>query len=244
MENTGRDRRIFLKGVVAGGTAAAATAIPGTAAAQAAPAGPAPAAPAAAAAPEVAGYVYLTPDEAIFIEAVVDHMIPADPFTPKGTDLGIHTYIDRALASGWGKGERLYRQGPWKRGSGNQGYQLSFTPAELYRTAIPLVSAACVKQCGKTFDKATVEQRETFLLALQDGKVTLDGGVPGRTFFNMLYQNVMEGMFSDPIYGGNKDKAGWKLVGFGGVVAVHQQNVVNYRGKKFPINPLGIADMS
>ncbi len=242
MEHQGRDRRIFLKGVVASGTAAAATTLPQAGMAQSA-AGTAPAA--AAAAPDVpAGYVYLTPDEALFIEAVVDHMIPADQFTPKGTDLGIHTYIDRALASGWGKGERLYRQGPWKRGTGNQGYQLSLTPAELYRTAIPRVDAECVKQYGKGFDKVTAEQREAFLVALQGSKVTLADGVPGRTFFDMLYQNVMEGMFGDPIYGGNKDKAGWKLIGFGGVVAVHQQNVEKYRGKQFPINPLGIADMS
>ncbi|MES2183396.1 MAG: gluconate 2-dehydrogenase subunit 3 family protein [Pseudomonadota bacterium] len=241
MENEGRDRRIFLKGVVAGGTVAVGSVVPQAAQAQAQPAAPAAA---AAAADLPAGYTFLSPDEGAFIEAVVDHMIPADPFTPKGTDLGVHIYIDRALSSGWGKGERLYRQGPWKLGTGNQGYQLSLTPSELYRAAIPAVNAQCVKQYGKTFDKVTAEQREAFLVALQGGKVVLENGPPARTFFNMLYQNVMEGMFSDPIYGGNKDKAGWKLVGFGGVVAVHQQNVEKYRGKQFPINPLGIADMS
>ena len=49
---------------------------------------------------------------------------------------------------------------------------------------------------------------------------------------------------ADPLYGGNRDKAGWKMIGFGGVVAVHQQNVEKYRGRKFPVDPLGIADMS
>ena len=65
-----------------------------------------------------------------------------------------------------------------------------------------------------------------------------------RTFWGMVYQTVMEGMFSDPIYGGNRNKAGWKLIGFPGVVAVHRENVEKYRGKKYTAEILGIADLS
>jgi len=55
----------------------------------------------------------------------------------------------------------------------------------------------------------------------------------------------MQGMFSDPIYGGNRNKAGWKLIGFPGAIAVHRDNVEKYKDKKFPAgSPLGIADMS
>ena len=43
-------------------------------------------------------------------------MVPADELSPKGTDLGVNIYIDRALAGAWGKGDRLYMQGPWKLG--------------------------------------------------------------------------------------------------------------------------------
>jgi len=55
---------------------------------------------------------------------------------------------------------------------------------------------------------------------------------------------VMEGMFADPMYGGNKNKAGWKLIGFPGVIAVNYQNIEKYRDKPFPTNPVGISDMS
>jgi gluconate 2-dehydrogenase gamma chain len=79
---------------------------------------------------------------------------------------------------------------------------------------------------------------------MQQGKVTLENGPPVRTFFGMLYQNVMEGMFADPIYGGNRDKAGWKLVNFPGVIATNQQNIDKFRDRKMPTNPLGIADIS
>ena len=82
------DRRDFLKGAVVGGAAAtAAVATPEIARAQQG------AAPAAA---EPAGYAFLNLDEAAFVEALVDHMIPADEVSPKGTDLGINIYIDRA----------------------------------------------------------------------------------------------------------------------------------------------------
>ena len=43
-------------------------------------------------------------------------MVPKDELTPSGTDIGIATYIDRALAGSWGKGDRLYLQGPWQQG--------------------------------------------------------------------------------------------------------------------------------
>jgi gluconate 2-dehydrogenase gamma chain len=74
--------------------------------------------------------------------------------------------------------------------------------------------------------------------------VAFENGLPARVFFTTVYQNVMEGMFSDPMYGGNRNKAGWKLIGFPGVVAVHYQNVEKFRDKKYTADPLGIADMS
>ena len=79
---------------------------------------------------------------------------------------------------------------------------------------------------------------------LDGGKVVFEDGLSSRAFFGIVYQTVMEGMFADPIYGGNKDKAGWKMLGFPGVIQVNQQNIVKYKNKKFPGEPLGIADVS
>jgi gluconate 2-dehydrogenase gamma chain len=239
MTDQGVGRRDFLKSAVVGGAAAAATAgiAPGTQAVEpvAAPAAPAPAA---------AGYAFLNLDEAAFVEALVDHMVPADELTPKGTDLGINIYIDRALAGAWGKGDRLYMQGPWKPGVPSQGYQLPLTPAQLYRAGIAATNAHCRKAYGKTFDGLGEQQREDVLVGLSSGKLAFEDGPPVRVFWTTLYQTVMEGMFSDPIYGGNRDKAGWRLIGFPGAIAVHRENVEKFRDKPFPTNPLGIADMS
>src|SRR5262245_32495152 len=108
-------RRDFLKTAVVGGAAAATSGIAQPQTAQAQQPAAAPAAP-----PATAAYEFLNLDEAAFVEALVDHMVPADELSPKGTDLGINIYIDRALAGAWGKGDRLYMQGPWKQGVPNQ----------------------------------------------------------------------------------------------------------------------------
>lgn len=236
------DRRDFLKGAVVGGAAAAS----GTAAMAPIESAQAQQVAAAAtpAASEAAGYAFLNHDEAAFVEALVDHMVPADEVSPKGTDLGINIYIDRALAGAWGKGERLYMQGPWKQGTPSQGYQLPLTPAQLYRAGIEATNAHCRKTYGKSFDRLEPPQREEVLVGLSTAKIKFDNGLPVRVFWGTLYQTVIEGMYSDPIYGGNRNKAGWAIIGFPGVIAVHRDHVEQYRGKPFPNKPVGIADMS
>jgi gluconate 2-dehydrogenase gamma chain len=236
MRDQGLGRRDFIKGAVVGSAAAAS----GTTAPLAESANAAEAATTTAA----DGYAFFNLAEAAFVEALVDHMVPADELSPKGTDIGINVYIDRALAGAWGKGERLYMQGPWKLGTPSQGYQLPLTPAQLYRAGIEATNAHCRKIYGKSFDLLNEQQREEVLVALSTGKLTFENGLPARVFWTTLYQTVMEGMFSDPIYGGNRDKAGWRLLGFPGAIAVNRENVARFRDKKFSADPLGIADMS
>src|SRR5438067_6063966 len=203
MKDQGLGRRDFLKSAVVGGAAAASAVAPVL------PQSAQATEPAAA--PAVTGYAFLNLDEAAFVETLVDHMVPADELSPKGTDLGINIYIDRALAGAWGKGDRLYMQGPWKIGVPSQGYQLPLTPAQLYRAGIEATNGYCQKTYGKTFEHLSEQQREEVLVGLSAGRITFNGGPPARVFWNVVYQTIMEGMFSDPIYGGNSNKAGWKL---------------------------------
>ena len=204
----------------------------------------APAAPAKAAdAP--AGYTFFKPSEAAFVEAMVDHMCPKDELTGSGTEIGLAVFIDRALAGSWGKGDRLYSQGPWQAGTANQGYQLAMVPADLYRAGIQGSDAYCRKTYQKTFRGCTVAQKEAFLKDLAAGKITLDGDLPGRAFFDVAYQSVVEGMYADPVYGGNKDKVCWKMIGFPGVVATHARDIARFNdGQRYNAAPVSIADMS
>jgi gluconate 2-dehydrogenase gamma chain len=189
------------------------------------------------------GYTFFAPPEAAFIEAFVDVIVPADELTPSGTNLGLATFIDRQLAGAWGKGDRLYRQGPWQQGSPGQGYQRPLTPAEFFRAGIRAVNLHCKEMNGREFDRLAAADRQKVLEDLAGGRITL-GDISGRQFFDIAYQATMEGMFSDPIYGGNRDKASWKMIGYPGVIAVHATNIETYRNKLYRVNPSGIADLS
>ena len=237
-------RRRFLLGAGLAGTAVATgltPALPTQAEAQTAPAAPA-AKPQTNAEPDT--YLTLTATEVAFFSAAADTIIPADELSPSGTDCGIVTFIDRQLAGAWGGGAKMYRSGPFRKGKPEQGYQLPLTPAQLYRAGIEATNAHCRKIYGKAFDRLDEKQREEVLVGLSTAKITFDSGLPVNAFWSTVYQTVMQGMFSDPIYGGNRNKAGWKLIGFPGVVAVHRENVEKYRGKKYTADILGIEDLS
>ncbi len=241
MSDSKVDRRDFIKTAVVGGAAAASAA--GAAAPSEAQAQTVNDAAEAAPQPND-GYSFLNLEEAAFVEALVDHIIPEDQFTPRGTDVGVNIFIDRALAGAWGKGDRLYRSGPWHEGVPAQGYQLPLTPAELYREGIKLTNAHCNTSYGRSFDRLEAAQREEVLIALSAREVDFGSEAVAREFWSILYQTVMEGMFSDPIYGGNRNKVGWRMIGFPGVIGFNRENVKNYLDRELPGEPISIEDMS
>lgn len=155
-------------------------------------------------------YVFFNPAEAAFIEAAVARLIPKDETGPGAIEAGVPNYIDKQLAGAWGAGERLYRSGPWREGTASQGYQLPFTPAELFRNAI-----RAINQNNAGFAKLAPQEQDRFLDSLQKGKDDL-GGVPASQFFESLLAVTLEGFFSDPAYGGNRDMVAWKMIGFPG----------------------------
>lgn len=89
-------------------------------------------------------------------------------------------------------------------------------PAQLYRAAIAAVDAHTKGTMGgKPFAALTADEQDKLLQQMENGSLKLTG-VNTKTFFKMLLQNTKEGVFSDPIYGGNKDMLGWKMIGFPG----------------------------
>ncbi len=198
--------------------------------------------PAVPGTPAPVGWQFFRPAEADFAEALADHMVPADALSPSGSAIGIPVYIDRALAGGWGQGERLYLQGPFQQGTPNQGYQLPLTPAELFRAGSESFDAHCRRAHGEAFARLDSSGKEQVLKALQAGRIALE--VSASAYFSQLYQLVMEGLFADPVYGGNRDKAGWRLVGFPGVVQANRRHIVEFRNRPFKAEPKSMADLS
>lgn len=159
---------------------------------------------------------FFTAEEAAAVEAMVDRLIPPDPKTPGGKDAGCAAFIDGQLAGPYGAAEWFYMEGPFHPGTPSQGAQSRLTPGELYRAALRSLDAYCHTHfAGQGFAQLSAEQQDGILAGLESGKLTLDAA-PAKLFFETLLQNTMEGFFADPLYGGNRDMAGWKMIGFPG----------------------------
>jgi gluconate 2-dehydrogenase gamma chain len=192
------------------------------------------------------GYLSFGPNEAGFVEAMVDVMCPADTLTPSGVDCGLATYIDRQMAGGFGKGARLYKRGPWREGKPELGYQSPLTPEQFFKAGLVAADAACRKRNGKSFSELDESGADRFLHEIAEGKV-MDERVNLASWFNeLVYPLFEQACFADPIYGGNVGKVFWKAIGYPGLPAVHSQDMIDFRGKPFPgaADPKSIADFA
>lgn len=185
---------------------------------------------------------YFNDNEATFIRAAVDRLIPPDDSWPGAADAGVVSYIDRQLAGSYGAGAKMYLEGPWVPDApSTQGYQLRHTPAELYRIALGEIEEA-VKSTygGRFFAELEPAQQDEVLKGLESGDLALPS-VPSPVFFETLLANTIEGFFADPAYGGNRGMAGWRMVGFPGAYAQYL-DVVERHGMAYARAPISIAD--
>jgi gluconate 2-dehydrogenase gamma chain len=204
-------------------------------------ASPAPSHPPAAAVvpPQVreTTYLFFNNEEAAFIEAAVARLIPKGDQWGGALEAGVPNYIDKQLAGAWGAGERLYRGGPWQPGTPSQGYQLPFTPAELFRTALGAIN----RELSQTpFAKMNPKEQDSYLENLEAGGKDL-GGVPSDVLFAHLLESTLEGFFSDPVYGGNRNMMSWRMIGFPGAYASYY-DLVDQHGIKIDRPTMSLAE--
>lgn len=236
-------RRSFLRQVIA--VSAGAVASSGSVAAETAAAVPAAAATIATT-PASAGYQCFSADEAAFTEAMLNIMCPADQFSANGVDCGLATFMDRQLSGAYGQGAGRYMQGPWAEGKPQLGLQLPQTPAQFFKAGVEAANRQAVKRFGKNFEQLPAHDANQFLNDLSNGKV-VDADVALEAWFNQLiYPLFTQACFADPLYGGNRDKVFWKMLGYPGLPATHTQDMAQYRGKPYPAAgaPKSILDFS
>jgi gluconate 2-dehydrogenase gamma chain len=162
------------------------------------------------------GWKYFTPQEAATVEAFVERLIPADKLSPSGKDCGCAVFIDRQLAGPYGRFEGYYMVGPFQQGTKQQGPQSAVTPSQHYRTALAALDKACrAKFAERAFTELSDDQKDEVLKGLEDGSFKL-AGADAQEFFKLILTDTHNGFLADPIYGGNKDMASWKMIGFPG----------------------------
>lgn len=183
---------------------------------------------------------FFTPEEGVAIEALVDRLIPPDQQWTGGKDAGCAVYIDRQLAGPYGSSHGLYMRPPFMEGDEQQGPQSPLTPVMRYRRSLAALDNYCrARFVGKTFAEIPTDQQDLVIAGLEKGSVQLPG-VSGRGFFDLLLKNAREGFFADPIYGGNKDMVGWRMVGFPGA-RYDYRDWVEHHNQKYPRPPVSIV---
>ena len=189
---------------------------------------------------EPGGWTFFTADEAALVEALVDQLIPADELSPGGKDAGVAVYIDRQLSGDFGNDRGLYMQPPFAEGLPGQGPQSPLTPAERYRKTLSAIAQYCHSAyLGKNFAELPSTERDRIISAMEHGTLVLPG-VNSQAFFQVLWQNTKEGFFADPIYGGNRDMVGWRMIGFPGA-RYDYRDWIDKHNQPYPLPPIGIA---
>jgi gluconate 2-dehydrogenase gamma chain len=186
------------------------------------------------------GETFFSASERAFVEAAIARIIPTDELGPGAKDAGVAVFIDRQLAGPYGRAETWYMQGPWHAGTHEQGYQIKLTPAQLYRAAIRDIDAAVRRDHdNRPFAELEAGDQDAVLTALEKRRLELPNA-PADMFFSMLVQNTVEGFLADPLYGGNRDFAGWKLIGFPGPRYNYVAEIEQF-GKRYDMPYVSIA---
>ena len=181
---------------------------------------------------------YFTPAEWAFVQAAVDRLIPKDEHGPGAVEQGVPEYIDRQMQTPYAEGSLWYMQGPFLEAAPEFGYQSRLTPKEQYRLGIRAIDAHCRGEFGRAFADLAPAQQDDVLKRVEGGQIRSDDA-PIRTFFSsFLLRHTNEGFFGDPMYGGNRDMGGWKMIKHPGVRADYQDFVEDIA--PYPYGPVSL----
>jgi Gluconate 2-dehydrogenase subunit 3 len=139
---------------------------------------------------------FLNDEDAATVAAFAERLMPGAPGKPGATEAGVLNYIDLALAGAYSDLQDFYRRG------------------------LSSLDAFCRGTHKARFVELDGPRQDAVIAALEQGKATEFSWPSAQAFFNTLRTHTMEGMFADPVYGGNKDFAGWMLIGFPGAQPV------------------------
>lgn len=183
---------------------------------------------------------FFTDLEWAFVQAACEQLIPTDELGPGAIACGIPAFIDRQMDTPYGHGALFYAQGPFITDQVPElGYQGRLAPRDILRLGIVGCDQWCREKHGNTFAALDNQLQVKVLRLLEEGKVPLEA-LSSVQFFNQLLRNTREGYFADPIYGGNRGMAGWKMIGFPGARADFM-DWIDHPGERYPLGPVSIT---
>lgn len=173
-----------------------------------------------------------------FILAATDRLIPADDHGPGALETNVPVFIDMQMLGDFGKAADWYMQPPFLPAKPEMGYQSPLTPAQTYRKGIKATEEYCNETYNNSFSDLSNDEKDAVLGQLQAEEIEFSE-LSSAQFFSFLLQNTKEGFFADPIHGGNKNLASWKMIGFPGARASYKE-WVDLQGVEYPLGPVSI----
>lgn len=185
---------------------------------------------------QVANYnealMFFTQEQYAITQAAVERIFPADDNGPGAKDLGVAFFIDHQLAGDWGFNARDYMQPPFYVGEKTQGYQGRINRREIFYIGLRELQNYSQKKYKKDFPSLSPEEQDAVLTAFQNDEVNVTT-ISASGFFNLLRSSTLEGVYSDPLYGGNKNMQGWAMRDYPG----NQMTYTNIIEKDFTVVP-------
>jgi gluconate 2-dehydrogenase gamma chain len=168
---------------------------------------------------------FFTAAEARAIAAACERIFPGDESGPGARQAGVIIYIDRQLAGPYGQDRYRYTKGPFLESVPEHGYQGKATPQQIYREGL--------QKLGADFADLDAIKQDERLRAVE---MTI--------FFRMLRAHTIEGMFSDPMHGGNSNLIGWQLIGYPGPLMSYRNEIDKHFGEPLRSNkPVSLAQV-
>ena len=207
----------------------------------------------------------LSPVEAHQLDLLTGRIIPGTPDDPGAHEAHVVTYIDRMLAYHHGVVRPTYAEPPFAETytgssppgeSTKNGYkviwvkkselprygpQSRLAPLDQFRKGLAATDAYARKQFQKPLAKLSEGELDSIIGDLAKGKATGFKEPTATSFFGLLRTATVEGMFSDPLYGGNHNMVGWKLVGYPG--AQRAYTPYDMLNEHFYRKPQSMADL-
>ena len=161
--------------------------------------------------------------EARVIAAACARIFPTDAAGPGANEAGVVIYIDRQLAGPYGRDKYRYTKGPFTESVPEHGFQGKESPRDIYRAGIVSLEG---------FADLTPEKQDEKLRSMER-----------TTFFQMLRSHTLEGMFCDPMHGGNAGLIGWQLIGFPGPRMSYREEIDKYHGLPYRPKPVSLQQV-
>ncbi|WP_286230218.1 gluconate 2-dehydrogenase subunit 3 family protein [Neobacillus mesonae] len=159
--------------------------------------------------------MYFTPEQFKIVDAATERIFPKDDNGPGASDLGVAFFIDHQLAGDWGFNARDYMQPPFYRGEKVQGYQGRLKRRDIFDIGLREIDNHSMQTLKKGFTELSGDQQDQILKDFEGDKVNITTISPSG-FFQMLRSATLEGVYSDPLYGGNRNMDGWKMRNYPG----------------------------